>query len=96
MPETPAVLRGATALGKRQRLAGSSFSLDHLMPGERRWWISGARDVLSDGLDVDEMTQAYGVAQFGQQGWDEAPAIIRNDVRERISAVVAMILGATK
>lgn len=91
--ETPAVVRGATALGKRHRLAGTSFSLDHLIPGERIWWIGSAHDTLVAAIDIDEMTEAYGVAQFGRQGWDEAPAIIRNDVRERMGAVAAMILG---
>lgn len=94
--QTPAVLRGATALGKRHRLAGSSFDLDNLPPGERLWWIGSAHDAMVGAVDVDEMAQAYGVAQFGRQGWDDAPAVIRNDVREHMGAVVAMILGETK
>lgn len=92
-PETPAVLRGATALGKRSRLSGSSFTLDHLLPAERRRLVGTAHDVLVDAVDVEEMAQAYGVAQFGRQGWDDAPAVIRNDIRERMRAVAATILG---
>lgn len=91
--ETPSVLRGATALGRFSRLPGSSFTLDHLMPAERRRLISTTHDMLTSAIDVDEMTETYGVAQFGRQGWDEAPAVIRNDVSERMRAVAATILG---
>lgn len=80
--ETPALLRGAQALATE---LGEDIDPEH---------YSEASAVVTAVLDVDEMAQAYGVAQFGRQGWDEAPAVIRNDVREHMGAVVAMILGA--
>jgi hypothetical protein len=48
---------------------------------------------LAAGLDVDEMAVAYAEAQFGPGGWDDAPALIRNDIRDRMQHVRASILG---
>lgn len=92
MSATASILRAATALAGRQRASGTA-DLDTMPQFERRWWIGGARVSVKAALDVDEMTNTYGVAQFGQKDWDEAPAVIRNDVRNRMAAVVASILA---
>jgi hypothetical protein len=89
---TDAVVASATALAARHRVAGT-LDLDSLIPGERTWWLRSAHTTLKAGLDLDRMTEAYGVAQYGRRAWEAAPAVIRNDVRERMAAVVASILG---
>lgn len=55
--------------------------------------FTAARADLVAVLDLEEMAEAYGVAHFGRIGWDEAPAVIRNDVRERMAAVIETITG---
>lgn len=79
--ETPALLRGAQALATE---LGEAVDAEH---------YSEASAVTTAVLDVEEMAEAYGVAQFGRHGWDDAPAVIRNDIRERMRAVAATILG---
>jgi len=91
---TDAVVASATALAARHRLS-RSLDLDNLVPGERRWWIASAQDALKAGLDVHRMADAYGVAQFGRREWEDAPAIIRKDVYDRMTAVITSILGET-
>lgn len=91
---TDAVVASATALAARHRLSGT-LDLDNMVPGERTWWLVSARGALIAGLDLDRMTEAYGVAQFGRREWEDAPAIIRNDVREHMAAVITSILGET-
>lgn len=89
---TDAVVASATALAARHRVAGT-LDLDRLVPGERTWYLRSAHATLTAGLDLDRMTEAYGVAQFGRRDWEAAPAVIRNDVRKRMAAVITSILG---
>lgn len=90
---TDAVVAGATALAARHRLTGETFELDTLMPGERTWWMGSAKATLTAGLDLDRMTAAYGVSRFGRRAWESAPAVIRNEIREHMAAVITSILG---
>lgn len=89
---TDAVVASATALAARHRIAGT-LDLDNLMPVERTWWLRSAEISLKAGLNLDRMTEAYGVAQYGRRDWEAAPAVIRNDIRKRMAAVIASILG---
>jgi hypothetical protein len=91
---TDAVVASATALAARHRLSGT-IDLDVMTPAERTWWLMSARDALIAGLDVHRMADAYGVAQFGRREWEDAPAIIRKDVYDRMTAVITSILGET-
>lgn len=34
--------------------------------------------------DIEQMAANHADAQFGLGGWNDAPAIIRNDIRERV------------
>lgn len=89
---TDAVVAGATALAARHRIVGT-MDLDRLLPMERLWWLRSAHATLVGALDLDRMTEAYGVAQYGRRDWEAAPAVIRNDIRTRMAAVITSIVG---
>lgn len=89
---TDAVVAGATALAARHRVVGT-MDLDRLMPMERIWWLRSAHATLVGALDLDRMTEAYGVAQYGRRDWEAAPAVIRNDIRQHMAAVITSIVG---
>lgn len=63
------------------------------MAGVRLTYTAIVNAVLPPALDVDEMAAAYGDAQFGPGGWDDAPAVIRNDIRNNMQRVRRAILG---
>lgn len=81
-----AVLRAAGA--EFEHLASTPFGTAS-QGGER------IRKMLGAALDIDEMAAAYGDAQFGPGGWDDAPAVIRNDIRNHMQRVRRAILGDT-
>lgn len=41
-------------------------------------------DLTPTAPDVEQMATNHADAQFGPSGWNDAPAIIRNDIRERV------------
>lgn len=81
---SPAVLRAAAA--EVEHLATTPFGTAS-QGGER------IRNMLAAAFVVDEMAAAYGDAQFGPGGWDDAPAVIRNDIRNHMQRVRRAILG---
>lgn len=84
---TTAVVRAAAA--ELEHLEGFPFGTAG-QGGER------IRKMLAAALDVEEMAAAYGDAQFGPGGWDDAPAVIRNDTRNHMQRVRRAILGAVQ
>lgn len=80
-PNTLALHRGAVALADE---LGEVLVPEH---------YTEARVVMSAGLEVEELAAAYADAQFGPGGWDDAPAVVRNEIRDRMRQVRASILG---
>lgn len=82
---SPAHLRATEALAALTERAN--------MAGVRLTYTAIVNAVLPPSLDVDEMAHAYGEAHFGPDSWDDAPAAIRNDVRNDMQRVRRAILG---
>jgi hypothetical protein len=84
---TPAHQRATEALSALTERAN--------MAGVRLTYTAIVNAVLPAWLDVDEMAAAYGDAHFGPGGWDDAPAVIRNDIRDDMQRMRRAILGET-